>query len=63
VSIRNDGSVAGREPLVHGTAATSVRPPSCSVSFIVVKMLWLPVHGRPMQCATPRTVSSACTNG
>jgi hypothetical protein len=61
--MRNEGSVGGWPGPFHGTAIRSVRPRSASVSFIVLKMVCSPVHGRPMQCATPRTVSSACTNG
>jgi hypothetical protein len=63
VSIRNDGSVGGAPCPFQGTAIASVRPRSASVSFIVPKIVCSPVHGSPMQCATPRTVSSACTNG
>jgi hypothetical protein len=61
--MRNDGSVAGGFGAFQGTSKASVRPASRSTSCIVLKMLWSPVHGSPMQCARPRVVSSACTNG
>ena len=39
------------------------RPSSFSARRMFHGSFWSPRHGTPMQCATPRTVSSACTNG
>jgi len=47
----------------HETSSASVRPSFRIESTIEPKMLWSPVHGRPMQCALARIVSSAWTNG
>jgi hypothetical protein len=63
VSIRNEGSVLGARGPGHETSSASVRPSFRIDSAIEPKMLWSPVHGRPMQCALARTVSSAWTNG
>src|SRR5205085_47225 len=61
--IRHEPTAIPRYGLPLRQWRLTVRPPSRTDMRSFQKAACEPRHGIPTQCATPRTVSSACTNG